>query len=265
MKTRSLLFICLLPLAGCVSEPDPWLASGAAQPASPSAISGAGNRSVPPELAWARIGGIPDKPLSARSLTGEGTLIQQIVYSNRTASAGENMLTIEKGPASLGRVRKAPTRSAIVTEMRNVLPDIAMSVDGTVRSNAFGPYGVASGSLPGGGACVFAWQTIADWTDGAGKGKQSASIRLRYCDPSASRENLLNLLATLSPSGGIYRYTSAMIQPLRDPAMIDAVQQVKPAATTSKAGRIAIASTLSSKMEATAATTQPVRIPLPDI
>jgi Cellulose biosynthesis protein BcsN len=264
MKTWPLLSLALLPLAGCVTEPDPWLASGAGHSIASPMAAAAGNRSVPIELAWARIGGLDDKPLSVRSLSGEGTLIQQVAYPNRTTAAGENLLTIEKGPVSLGRIRKAPTTAEIAADMRRVLPGLAMSVDQSPRRNAFGPYGVASGALPGGGACVFAWQTIADWTDASAERRQGAVVRLRYCDPAATKESMLDLLSTLSPSGGVYAYPGVASQMPRAFTQHERVDEAAPASSRPSAGRVAMSAALIPPSEASVKPTPSVVIPLPN-
>ncbi|MGV8938584.1 MAG: cellulose biosynthesis protein BcsN [Allorhizobium sp.] len=262
----SLLVICAAPLAGCVTEPDPWLATGgvtAVASAGVAAVAGVGNRSIPPALAWASIAGINEKPLSARSLTGDGTRIQQVIYPNRTTFAGENMLTIEKGPASLLRLRNAPTRALIATEMKSAIHNLPMVMDTTLRRNAFGPFGVASGPLPGGGFCIFAWQTIDRWPESAGK--EIVSVRLRHCDPSASRESLLSLLTTLSPSQGVPAYLAAETRAPTATVADDLAPQVASAVSPDEVDNdVALASRVTSKVDDSSSRATAFSIPLPN-
>lgn len=259
----------LLPLAGCVTQDeDPWLARQAGTTAGLSAAAvGGGNRSIPPELAWARLSGVEQKPISARSLTSEDSQIQQVIYPNRTAAPGENRLTVEKGPADLDRLRKAPSRAALAAEMRAALPGIAMSTEQVFRHNAYGPYGVAIGSLADGSACVFAWQTIERWPASGTKGKEAGTVRLRYCAPGASRDNLANLLATLSLNGGLYGYAVPVaISPAPEPEAVQLTRRTISSNATSgpSVGAVTAAQSAQARTEAVEKSSTSVSIPLPD-
>ena len=273
MKTLPLFLACLLPLAGCVTEDsDPWLARQAGTTTAPAAAAvGGGNRSIPPELAWARLGGAEHKPISARSLTSEDSQVQQVIYPNRTTAPGENSLTVEKGPADLDRLRNAPSRAALAAEMRTALPGIAMSTEQVFRHNAYGPYGVATGSMADGSACVFAWQTIEKWPASGGRVKEAGTVRLRYCAPAASRDNLANLLATLSLNGGLYGYTmpvAVSLTPEPEPEAVHVTRRTVSSHTTSgekaKVGAVSAAQSAQARTEAAEKSSTSVSIPLPD-
>jgi hypothetical protein len=276
MKTWPLFLACLLPLAGCVTEDDdPWLARQAGTTTSLSAAAvGGGNRSIPPELAWARLSGIDRKPISARSLSSEDSQVQQVIYPNRTTEPGENRLTVERGRADLDRLRKAPSRAALAAEMRAALPGVAMSTEQVFRTNAYGPYGVATGSLADGSSCVFAWQTIQHWPVVTGKAKEAGTVRLRYCAPGTSKEALANLLATLSLTGGAYGY-AAPLAPAVSLAQEPETDSVKTPRRTASSqthhaeaavttGTVSAAASVKARSDAAEKAPAFVSVPLPD-
>ncbi len=267
MKIWPLVLVLLAPLTGCVTENDPWLTKSAGGLPMTGAEGGA-NRSLAPDLASVRLSGIGDRPISVRRLTGESTVTQQVIYPNHTASSGENMLTIETGPAGLDRLRRAPTKAELAQQMHSAFANVPMRIDETLRQNAFGPYGVATGALPGGGACVYAWQAIAEWRDLDGKSGQAASIRLRHCDPHASRESLANLLSTLTRNGGAYGYSAGEASDVSQTVRQDAASPAVAASSTSPVRRSVSASHRVTKQQAAPVAdvvgAKPVSIPLPD-
>lgn len=197
MRSLPLIMLAVLQLAGCTSVEDAWLAQNDAKTGAAPALTG--NRELPVQYAWASLAGLSESPVSVRSLSGNGTSIQQVVYRDRGIVAGENVLTLERGPTSETRLLKAPSSAALTREIKAAIPGIASTAAPVFRSNAYGPYGVASGALPGGGACVYAWQMINAWP-GPGT-KQAGTVRLRYCDPKADANALESLLSTLSITG----------------------------------------------------------------
>ncbi len=198
MRSLPLIMLAVLQVAGCTSVEDAWLVQNDAKAGAAPAMTG--NRELPVQHASASLMGLSESPVSVRSLSGNGTSIQQVVYRNRGIAAGENVLTIEQGPASERRLVRAPSSTALAREIKAAMPGIASTAVPVFRANAYGPYGVASGALPGGGACIYAWQMIQPWP-GLGT-KQAGTVRLRYCDPQADANTLEGLLSTLSITGG---------------------------------------------------------------
>ncbi len=276
MKSLSVLLLCVLPLSSCVTDDgDPWLARQTGTTTNLAATAPGGNRSIPPELAWARLAGVDQKPISARSLSGEHTQVQQVIYPNRTTATGENVLTVEKGPVDLERLRKAPSRTALAAEMRAALPGVSLSTEDVPRHNAYGPYGVATGSMANGSSCVFAWQTIEKWPEGGTTSREAGKIRLRYCAPGASKEALANLLASLSLTGGLYGYATPLIpavsaapEQTQEPDLVQTPRRTLSShahgAERAGAGTVSAAASVKAKSDVAEKTWSVVSIPMPD-
>lgn len=88
-----------------------------------------------------------------------------------------------------------------------------MSIDPSLRQNAYGVYGTATGKLGQTGGCVYAWQNI-DRTNSL------VDLRLRYCHASLGPERLAELLdglvlrhaPPLSPRPSVaYGYQAALV------------------------------------------------------
>lgn len=211
MKYISFVMMSLGLLAGCSSTSDAWLdhqlTASTSSIQATGAFSAAGNRQLAPHLAWAHLGALPEEVESVRQLTGQGSEIQQIVLKTSGASAGENVLTIERSSGSASpHLMRAPSAAALHSEMRNALPGATMTIDPVIRSNSFGAYGLALGKSSDGEACVYAWQQIKTWpTDGK---SYAASVRLRYCDNKRDPAELANLMQSLSAGGS--SFTAAM-------------------------------------------------------
>jgi len=193
------LLIAALPLlvTGCTSVSDPFLETGAIRPDAPPIST-----EVAPEFAAAYLPANSGRIESVRQTVRDGFFEQAIVYSNATASAGENVLTVRIGEPSEGKTfQRAPTRRAILAEMRQVLPGVAMTIDAAPGQNTHGIYGYATGPLGASGSCLYAWQfakrvsPVRETAMGRiGAGNYAAQVRLRFCHPTMPQERIASLM-----------------------------------------------------------------------
>lgn len=194
------LFLAALPLlaTGCTAVHDPFLETGSIRPDAPPIST-----EVSPEFAAAYLPSISGRIESVRQTVRGDFFEQAIVYSNATASAGENVLTVRVGTPSEGvTFLRAPTRRAILAEMRQALPDVAMRINSAAGQNTHGIYGYATGPLGASGSCLYAWQfakrtaPLSETAMGRlGDGNYSAQVRLRFCHPSMPEERIAALMA----------------------------------------------------------------------
>lgn len=210
------LILAALPLlaAGCTAVPDPFLETGAIRPDAPPIST-----EVAPEFAAAYLPAISGRIESVRQTARDGFFEQAIVYSNATASAGENLLTVRVGTPSEGvAFLRAPTRRAILAEMRQALPGVAMAINPAMGENVHGVYGYATGSLGASGSCLYAWQfakrvsPVKETAMGRFEtGTYAAQVRLRFCHPTMPEERIATLMGgmRLKP---VTRDTFALLQ-----------------------------------------------------
>lgn len=194
MKSSPFVLIVLGLLSACSTTSDAWLDHQATSSTVGAASSL--NREVPLHMGWAQLANLGQSPNSIRLLSAEESEIQQIVYPAKSDLPGENMLTIERSANANLRLSRAPSAATLQAEMAEALPDIRMTVDPIIRTNAFGPYGTASGTSQKGEHCVYAWQQVKTWPGSARV--TSANIRLRFCDRDMDAARLANLLGGLS-------------------------------------------------------------------
>lgn len=193
------LILAALPLlaAGCTAVPDPFLETGAIRPDAPPIST-----EVSPEFAAAYLPSISGRIESVRQTARDGFFEQAIVYSNATASAGENVLTVRVGTSSEGAAfLRAPTRRAMLAEMRQALPGVSMAINPAMGENVHGVYGYATGPLGTSGSCLYAWQfakRVSPLKETAmgrlGTGNYSAQVRLRFCHPTMPEERIASLM-----------------------------------------------------------------------
>lgn len=194
------LILAALPFlaAGCTAVPDPFLETGAIRPNAPPIST-----EVSPEFAAAYLPSISGRIESVRQTARDGFFEQAIVYSNATASAGENVLTVRVGTPSEGvGFLRAPTRRAVLAEMRQALPGVAMTINAAAGQNMHGVYGYATGPLGASGSCLYAWQfakRVSPLRETAmGRletGNYSAQVRLRFCHPTMPEDRIATLMA----------------------------------------------------------------------
>lgn len=185
----------ILPLlvAGCASTVhDPFLETGAIHPDAPPIST-----EVSPDFAVAYLPLVSGRIQSVRQTARSGFFEQAIVYSNATASAGENVLTVRVGQPSEGMTfLRAPTRRAIVAEMQKALPGVAMRISDVPGQNGQGVYGYATGPLGTSGSCLYAWQ-FAKRVSAERVGAHAAQVRLRFCHPTMSQERIAAVMGGL--------------------------------------------------------------------
>jgi hypothetical protein len=231
----------LTALTGCsTSGPDPYLTTQAVSAKPQSSVS-----TVAPQFAAAQLPALAGRALLVRqSLDGE-RFRQEIVYANRTALAGENLLTVMAGPPKENSLLQPPSAAEVRREMRAMLPaNVSAQMSATLGANINGRYGYATAALPGGGACLYAWQRIrsvnaSDKTGFAGltDNRIAAQIRLRFCDPALGEAQIRLLMdgLTMRPISGatidMLRYAAgsgvnAAIAP--QPAIIAPVAAAEP-------------------------------------
>ncbi len=208
--------LAVLPFlaAGCTVVPDPFLSTGAIRPDAPPIST-----EVSPDFAAAYLPSVSGRIESVRQTARDGFFEQAIVYSNATASAGENVLTVRVGTPSEGAAfLRAPTRRAILAEMRQALPGVAMKIDPAMGENVHGVYGYATGPLGASGSCLYAWQfarrvsPVKDTAMGRLEtGNYSAQVRLRFCHPTMPEDRIAVLMGgmRLKP---VTRDTFALLQ-----------------------------------------------------
>lgn len=190
----------LISLAGCSTVSDPFIETGSIRPDAPPLSS-----DVAPDFAAALLpaaGAVE----SVRQTVRDDDLEQTIVYANATAMAGENALIVRVGlPGKGAAFRRAPTRGAILAEMRTSLPGVAMAIEPAPGENMHGVYGYATGTLGASGSCLYAWQyvkRIAPAAEATAVGQwrtpdYAAQVRLRFCDPAIPRERIAALMEGL--------------------------------------------------------------------
>ena len=182
MKRNILAILTLLCLHGCKTVEDPFLESmNGRMPVS------SGNRELPVDLASASLTGLGEMPIGLRQTSVDASTRQVLIWANTTTIAGENTLTISQSSPPRSAPLKGPDRSEITRSLRSEFPGVAMSIDSSLRQNAYGVYGTATGKLGQTGGCVYAWQNI-DRTNSL------VDLRLRYCHASLGPERLAELL-----------------------------------------------------------------------
>lgn len=252
--------------AGCTAVPDPFLETGAIRPDAPPIST-----EVSPDFAAAYLPSISGRIESVRQTARDGFFEQAIVYSNATASAGENLLTVRVGTPSEGAAfLRAPTRRAILAEMRQALPGVAMAINPAMGENVHGVYGYATGPLGASGSCLYAWQfakRVSPLKETAmGRletGNYSAQVRLRFCHPAMPEDRIATLMSgmRLKP---VTRDTFALLQyaggtgyARRTPVVI-AEESAQPRRTPKR--RVAVEE---KRAEEPAVIRNAVRVPLP--
>lgn len=235
------LVAALAALTGCsTSGPDPYLTTQAVSAKPQSSVS-----TVAPQFAAAQLPQLAGPALLVRQSLEGDRFRQEIVYANRTALPGENVLTVMAGPPKEKSLLQPPSAADVRREMRAMLPTtVSARMSATLGANINGRYGYATAALPGGGACLYAWQRIksvnaSDKTGFAGLTDEriAAQIRLRYCDPALNEAQIRLLMdgLTMRPISGatidMLRYAAgsgvnAAITP--QPAIIAPVTADKP-------------------------------------
>lgn len=177
--------MAILTLAGCSTPP---------------LQSTAGTRMVEAEAAFAypAPGGPAITAITERRYANATQ--QDILLTTSARNSGQNMLRVQMfGPvdpyvAGQSRLREGylPVTN-VQSEMRQLLPGVAMQSSPYYVQNKYGPFGYAAGRSSTGDTCVYAWQRITStgmtqtWIGNKG----SVQVRLRLCQQGASERELL--------------------------------------------------------------------------
>lgn len=187
-------------VSGCATGDDPVLYTGSIKPVAPTLIA-----DVAPDYAAAYLPQVAGRMEAVRQSSKPDHIFQTILYPNSGYRDGENALTVSIAPrSSSSSYFTAPSERQIVSEMRSVLPGVAMRIATTPGANLHGPFGYAISAGSDSGACIYAWQTASD-IGGTGQTgfrrftstHYAAKIRLRYCHPTMTEASLVSLMAGL--------------------------------------------------------------------
>ncbi|MEJ8571572.1 cellulose biosynthesis protein BcsN [Microbaculum marinum] len=98
-----------------------------------------------------------------------------------------------------------PTMNRIHNEMREFLPGVRMQVSPYFAQNSYGPFGYAVGRAASGALCIYGWQKITpnEPRPILAPTRGAVDLRLRVCDPTASEDELLNLMYGLVVVGTV--------------------------------------------------------------
>ncbi|MBB5752367.1 cellulose biosynthesis protein BcsN [Prosthecomicrobium pneumaticum] len=129
---------------------------------------------------------------------------QEIILGNRSRTPGENRMTVTVfGPvaASTGPENTAGNPpvdiGAVARDMRAAVPGVAMSVSPYYAQNRYGAFGYATGRSAARDLCFYGWQRIRapDLDDTLFARRGTLAIRLRICDPDATEQDLVAVMA----------------------------------------------------------------------
>jgi len=198
---RRLFWLVPLVLSGCNSVDDPFLQTSALtrdMPRNAPALA----TSVSPEFALGTIPVIGSPATAVRQTARKNYAQQTIVYGNATDLPGENTLVVTVGaPGSEKGFTRGPSAGDIRAEIASALSGVDMKISNVIGDNAYGTFGYASGTIGNSGSCIYAWQLARNVSarDGAGfaalgSSKYATQVRLRYCAPSISVEQLVGLM-----------------------------------------------------------------------
>lgn len=126
---------------------------------------------------------------------------------NRVEVAFLTSADVPEDVAVEGRLLPSPSIEdvAIIREMEESLPGVAMQFSLAYVQNRYGPFGYAFGRSTSGDGCLYAWQRIAR-DDSLLRPKSGlVSVRIRICEPSASETSLLRLVYGYSINASLKR------------------------------------------------------------
>ncbi|MGX5736489.1 cellulose biosynthesis protein BcsN [Bosea thiooxidans] len=145
----------------------------------------------------------------------DNAISQEIRLATRGATPGENAIHVTFFTAAdvvdsegvKGNLLKMPAfeDDAILREMEERLPGVAMAPSAVFVQNKYGPFSYAFGRGVGGEACLYAWQKLAR-ADSIFLPKSGAiTIRIRLCDPRATEASLLRIAYGYTISASLSR------------------------------------------------------------
>ena len=197
MKKLSLTMALMLPLTACSLTTDKSAITSSTKALAPTIAS-----EVDPLYAVAYLPGVAGPISSVRQTSGNNRVHQTVLYPNYGYGGGENQIIVDVAQTSSSKVYyQAPTRREIVSELKRFFPTMKMTIDQNPGENLHGIYGYAHGKSKIDGNCIYAWQVIRNVTrNDLGdlqrmfQPKYASKVRLRYCHPTKTTEQLLVLM-----------------------------------------------------------------------
>lgn len=134
---------------------------------------------------------------------------QVVVYAGDNATRGQNAARIQLVSNNVwpkpqtGNLAIAPvSQAAISSEMRKALPGVRMTVSNQLHSNAYGPYGFATGRTHGNVTCLYGWQHMKGEKRryvgvplfNMKSAKPELSLRIRLCREGASKRDMVDIM-----------------------------------------------------------------------
>lgn len=197
MKKLIIALALTLPLSACSLTTDKSLLTSSTRAIAPTLAS-----EVDPNYAVAYLPSVAGPITSVRQTSGNNRVHQTILYPNYGYGGGENQIIVDVAQTSSSKVYyQAPTRREIVSEMKRFFPTMKMTIDQNPGENLHGIYGYAYGKSKVDGNCIYAWQVIRNVTrkdlvdfQRILQPKYASKVRLRYCHPTKTTEQLLVLM-----------------------------------------------------------------------
>ena len=136
---------------------------------------------------WAALPAEAGEVLSVVERDDPDIRTQRIVLAGLSSQAGENIIQISRPGLDTPRAAlfAPPTQAAIEDELADAFPAMTMTIDGALRTNAYGPYGLAMGRRNG-ESCIYTWQWLDRFATSESRlsgllKSDPASIRVRLC------------------------------------------------------------------------------------
>lgn len=203
MLKKILKITLLLPLAACSMISDRSLVTNSTSlTGSTKAIGPSLASEIDPNYAVAYLPSIAGPILSVRQKSGNNRVHQTVLYPNEGYGGGENQIIVDVAQSGGNKeYYRAPTRRKLLGEIKRFFPTMAMTIDEVPGENLHGIYGYAHGTSKVDGNCIYAWQVVTkvtrkDLNDFQRflQPKYSAKIRVRYCHPTKTKQQLLVMM-----------------------------------------------------------------------
>lgn len=208
------LLVALLGLSACSIITDRDLMTGSTGHSSSAfgtwsvnKVSGHGlapslSNEINPNYAIAYFPSVAGNIQTVRQQSGKDRIHQTVLYPTMGHGSGENQIIIDVAKVkSNNDYIHAPTRRQIQQELKRYFPKMSMTIDELPGENLYGIYGYAYGTSKIDGNCIFAWQVISDVslrdldeTKSLFQANYRAKLRVRYCHPTKSKDQLLVLM-----------------------------------------------------------------------
>lgn len=157
---------------------------------------------INPNYAIAYLPSVAGNIQTVRQQSGRDRIHQTVLYPTTGHGSGENQIIIDVAKVKGNNdYIHAPTRRQIQQELKRFFPKMPMTIDELPGENLYGIYGYAYGTSKIDGNCIFAWQVISDVSrrdldemKNPFQANYRAKLRVRYCHPTKSKDQLLVLM-----------------------------------------------------------------------